>query len=296
MSIPGRLFIFALLAAAGSIAVAAQVADDEGRTLLLDGPARRIVSLAPGATAMLFAAGAGERVVATPRYSDEPEAARRIPRIGDAQNFDVERILALRPDVVVAWAGGTPPLALQRLERLGLRVYRHRVERLDDIGPALRRLGALAGTGPQAAAAAAALEQRIAALRARAAVVVTRPSVLIQVWDRPVYTVGRAQLLSDVVEACGLRNLFDDLAAPGPAVAVEAVIARDPDVILAVAPDAAQARAWLDGWRAFPSLRAVRAQRLLASADARLSRMGPETVGAAEALCAALAALPPGPM
>jgi ABC-type Fe3+-hydroxamate transport system substrate-binding protein len=121
-----------------------------------------------------------------------------------------------------------------------------------------------------------------------------RARVLIQVWDRPIYTVGRAQLISDVVEACGFRNLFDDLAAPGPAVGVEAVIARDPDVILAVAPDAAMARAWLAGWGAFPSLRAVRARHLVANVDPRLSRMGPETVSAAEALCRQLAALPGG--
>ena len=280
-----------LLAAGGPASGTQRVADDDGRVLELPGPVQRIVSLAPGATAMLFAAGAGERVVATPRFSEEPEAARRIPRIGDAQNFDVERILALRPDVVVAWSGGTPPLALERLERLGLRVYRHRVERLDDFGPALRRLGALTGTAAPAATAATALERRIAALRARGAGR-QRPSVLVQVWDRPVYTVGRAQLLSDVVEACGYRNLFDDLDAPGPAVGVEAVITRDPDVILAVAPDAASAQAWLDAWRAFPSLRAVRQQQLLADVDPRLSRMGPETVSASEALCGALAALP----
>ena len=292
MSITGRLSILALVLAGRALG-AGGVVDDTGRMLELDGPARRIVSLSPGATAMLFAAGAGDRVVATPRYSEEPDAARRIPRIGDAQNFDVERILVLRPDVVIAWAGGTPPLALQRLERMGLRVYRHRVERLDDIGPAVRRLGALAGTSAQADAAAAALERRIAALRSQGAGP-RRPRVLIQVWDRPVYTVGRAQLLSDVVEACGYRNLFEDLAAPGPAVGVEAVIARDPDVILAVAPDAGMARAWLEGWRAFPSLRAVRQRHLLEDVDARLTRMGPETVGAAEALCGRLAALPAG--
>jgi iron complex transport system substrate-binding protein len=284
------LFIAAWLCA-GPLYGAQRVVDDDGHVLELPAPAARIVSLSPGATAMLFAAGAGDRVVATPRFSDEPAAARRIARIGDAQNFDVERILALRPDAVVAWTGGTPSLALQRLERLGIRIYRHHVERLDDLPPSLRRLGALAGTAARADAAAAALATRIQVLRARSPGA-RRRSVLIQVWDRPVYTVGRAQLISDVVEACGYRNLFDDLAAPGPAVGVEAVIARDPDVILALAPDAAMARSWLDGWRAFPSLRAVRRGQLLIDVDARLSRMGPDTVGAAEALCRQLAALP----
>jgi iron complex transport system substrate-binding protein len=272
-------------------AVAAlRVQDDEGRVLELPGPAQRIVSLSPGATAMLFAAGAGDRVIATPRYSDEPPAAAHIPRIGDAQSFDIERILALEPDVVIGWSGGTPELALQRLERLHVRVYRHRLTRLDDLPESLRRLGRLAGTSAQADTAAAALGARIQALRARYAAA-TRPSVLIQVWDRPVYTVGRGQLLNDVIEACGCRNVFDDLAAPGPAVSVEATLARDPEVILAVAPDAAMARAWVDGWRAFPSMRAVRSGRLLVETDARLSRLGPGTIGAAEGLCRSLAAL-----
>jgi iron complex transport system substrate-binding protein len=265
-----------------------QVTDDDGRVLELPGPAQRIVSLSPGATAMLFAAGAGERVIATPQFSDEPAAARAVPRIGDAQSFDIERILALRPDVVVAWAGGTPALALQRLERLRVRIYRHRVTRLDDLPAALRRLGRLAGTSNVSDPAAAALAGRIRTLRARYASAPHR-SVLIQVWDRPIYTVGRAQLLSDVVEACGCRNVFDDLAAPGPAVSVEAVLARDPDVILALAPDVAMAQGWLDNWRTFPSLRAVREARLLIDTDPRLSRLGPETVSAAELLCRRLA-------
>ena len=290
MSIIRLLFITAALLAAQA-AAALQVRDDDGRVLDLPGPAARIVSLAPGATAMLFAAGAGDRVIATPRYSDEPAAAREIPRIGDAQSFDIERILALQPDVVVAWTGGTPELALQRLERLRVRVYRHHVTRLDDLPASLRRLGQLAGTSAQAEPAAVALAARIHALRARRAPV-ARGSVLIQVWDRPVYTVGRAQLLGDVVEACGYRNVFDDLTAPGPAVSVEAVLARDPDVILALAPDAVMARGWLDGWRAFPWLRAVREGRLLVDTDPRLSRLGPETVAAAEALCQRLSGAP----
>jgi iron complex transport system substrate-binding protein len=277
-----------MLLCCGPLFGAIRLADDDGRVLELPGPAARIVSLSPGATAMLFAAGAGDRVVATPSFSDEPAEASRIPRIGDAQNFDVERILALRPDVVVAWTGGTSPLALQRLERLGMLVYRHHVTRLDDLPASLRRLGRLAGTSGTSDPAADALAARIGALRVVPAAA-QRRRVLIQVWDRPVYTVGRAQLLSDVIEACGYRNAFDDLSAPGPAVSVESVLARDPDVILALAPDAAMARSWLEGWRAFPALRAVRSRRLLIDTDPRLSLLGPGTVSAAEALCLKLA-------
>jgi iron complex transport system substrate-binding protein len=268
-------------------ASALQLQDDDQRPLELARPAQRIVSLAPGATAMLFAAGAGDRVIGTSDYSNEPAAAKAIERVGDSQSFDLERILALHPDVVVVWSGGTSPTQLARLAGVGLRIYRHRVTRLDDIPSSLLRLGRLAGSEPQAQAAATQLMQRIAALRARylQAVPVT---VLIQVWDRPIYTVGRNEIMSDVIHACGYRNVYEDLADPGPAVTLESVLSRDPDIILALAPDERSGPDWVAGWRAYPSMRAVRSGRVLAWTDQRLSRLGPSIVDAAEDLCRAL--------
>jgi len=267
------------------------VYDDAGRLLQLSGPPQRIVSLSPGATAMLYAAGGGDRVVGTADFSVEPAAARRIPRIGDSHGFDLERILALRPDLVIAWMDGVSEAQLLPFERAGLPVYRHRVRRLDDLPAALQRLGELLNTRPVAQRSAAALSLRITALRAR----YRRddaPRLLLQVWDRPVYTLGGAQLISDVIEACGYRNIYGELRAAAPAVSLESIAARDPDVILALATDEAVARAWLEQWRALPALRAVRQGRLLSFADARLSRMGPEVLPAAEDLCARLRALP----
>ena len=264
-----------------------RVVDDEQHLLLLLHPAQRIVSLAPGATAMLFAAGAGAQVVGTSAFSDEPVAARAIERIGDAQSFDLERILALRPDVVVAWAGGTPATLLSRLEAAGLIVYRHRLGRLRDIPASVRRLGVLAGTSLQAEAAALKLQQRIDALNLRYARA-PLASVLIQVWDRPVYTVGNAEIMSDVVRSCGDRNVFDDLTESGPAVSVESVLARDPAIILVLAPDTRTAQEWQAHWMSFPSLRAVRTGAVLEWTDQRLSRLGPDIIDATEALCHAL--------
>jgi iron complex transport system substrate-binding protein len=286
-----------MLAVAGAPLRAAPVAaiiDDAGRALPLTTAATRIVSLAPGATAMLFAAGAGERVVGTSDYSNEPEAARRIERVGDAQSFDVERILALHPDVVVVWSGGTSETQITRLERVGLPVYRHRIRRLADIPDSIRRLGTLAGTEAVAAAAAEELASRIAGLERRRAGA-RAGTILIQVWDHPIYTVGRAELMSDVVAVCGYRNVYDDLADPGPAVSLESVLARDPDLILAVGPDRRSADEWIRGWRAYPMLRAVRGARLIPWTDQRLSRLGPSMVDATEALCEALPAPPPAP-
>ena len=266
---------------------ALQLQDDDQRSLELPRPAQRIVSLAPGATAMLFAAGAGQLVVGTSDYSNEPEAAKTIERVGDSQSFDLERILALHPDVVVVWSGGTSPTQVARLEGVGLRIYRHRLARLDDIAPSLLRFGRLTGTQAAAQAAATQVTQRIAALRNRY-LQAAPASVLLQAWDRPIYTVGRAEIMTDVIHACGYRNLYEDLADPGPAVTLESVLARDPDIILALAPDTNSARDWVAGWSTYASLRAVRSGRVLAWTDQRLSRLGPSIVDAAEDLCRAL--------
>jgi iron complex transport system substrate-binding protein len=292
----GGLFAAALWALGSAAGVAAaepaaqtpiRLVDDDQHTLVLPRPAQRLVSLSPGATEMLFAAGAGERVVGTSEYSDSPPAARAIARIGDSQSFDLERILGLHPDVVVVWDGGTSPAQIARLEHVGLAIYYQRLAHLDDIPASLARLGRLAGTEAQAQATAAALSQRIAALRrefARA----PAASVLIQVWDRPIYTVGREQLMTDVIHVCGYRNLYEDLLDPAPAVALESVLARNPDIILALAPDRQAESDWLAGWKAYPSLKAVRNARVLGWTDRRLSGLGPGMVDAAEDLCRAL--------
>ena len=275
-------------AAAAPATPALHVVDDEGRSLVFTHPVQRIVALSPGATAMLFAAGGGERIVGTAHFSVEPPAAEHIARIGDAHGFDLERIVALHPDVVIAWSGGASAAQLAPLERAGLVVYRHRVVRLDDVAPSIERLGALLGTLPVARGAAAALRARVATLRAQHHND-TPPRLLIQVWGRPVYTVGGAQLISDAVEVCGYRNLFGDLPDAAPAVALEAIASRDPDAILALAADEATAQEWLRAWRDLPSLRAVRSGALLSFVDARLSRLGPQVVDATEDLCRVLA-------
>jgi len=265
-----------------------QVHDDEGQQLSLAAPPRRIVSLSPGATAMLFAAGRGERVVGTPEFSVEPEAARSIARIGDSHGFDVERILALHPDLIVAWTGGASAAQLQPFLRAGLPVYRHRVERLDDLPGAIERLGTLLHTEDAARQSASVLSARIAALRSRYGRAQT-PRLLLQVWDRPVYTLGGGQIISDAAEACGYSNVYGELTNAAPAVSLESIAARDPDAILVLASDAPTAQQWIEHWQSLPALRAVKNKRVIGFVDARLSRMGPEVVDATETLCTTLA-------
>src|SRR5690348_17097843 len=267
------------------------VSDDLGRALAVASPPLRIVSLTPGATEMLFAAGAGGQLIATVQYSSEPPAARAVPRIGDVAAIDMERLVALRPDVVIAWPAGGNPAQRAKIAALGIPLYQQQVARLADLPGSLRRLGVLAGTEPAAGEAAASLEARLSALERTYSATVPareRPTVLLQVWNRPIYTVGGRHLMSDALALCGARNVFGDLPESGPIVDVEAVIARDPDIIIAAAPRG-EGAAWLADWKRFGTLKAVRGGRLVAFEDQALSRLGPSVVDATEELCAAIA-------
>jgi len=212
-----------------------------------------------------------------------------VPRIGDVVTVDMERLVALGPDVVIAWPAGGNPAQRARIGALHIPVYEQQVLRLADIPLSVRRLGTLAGTEPQAGRAAHDIETRLAALKATyAAAASGRPSVLLQVWNRPIYTVGGRHLMSDALEVCGARNVFADLPEASPVVDTEAVFTRNPDIILAAAPPG-EGAAWLADWKRFPTLAAARGGRLVAFEDQAFSRLGPSVIDATEALCRTLA-------
>ena len=304
MRLRGAAWSVAWMLAANAPAAALTVTDDTGQRVTLAHPALRIISLAPGATEMLFAAGAGDRLIATVNFSDEPAAAKRVPRIGDVTAVDMERLVALHPDVVVVWPGGGNPAQIEQIAQSGIPIYRQQVNRLADLAPSLRRLGALtsdAGVAEQAARTVSTELARIArdyggggrhpaGIPAAATPAAgSPPTVLLEVWNRPIYTVGGTHLMSDALTSCGFRNVFGDLKELGPIIDTEAVIARNPDIIVAAAPPG-EGASWLAEWRRFGSLSAVRAGRLIAFEDQGLSRLGPSVVIATEALCKALAA------
>jgi iron complex transport system substrate-binding protein len=270
------------------------VTDDSGRTVTVVQAPLRIVSLAPGATELLFAAGAGAQVIATVEYSDEPPAARKIPRIGDVAAVDMERLVSLHPDVVVVWASGGNPAQRQKIAGLRIPMYEQQVARLADIPAGVRRLGVLAGTEAVADHAAQEMDAHLAMLtRQYSAAAGKAPSVLLQVWNRPIYTVGGKQLMSDALSICGARNVFGDLAEPGPVVDTEAVIARDPDIIIVAAPQG-EGAVWVTDWKRLGSLSAVRNNKVVVFEDQALSRLGPSVIGATEGLCRLLAGLSRG--
>jgi iron complex transport system substrate-binding protein len=299
VAVTGLVFVRALLAGtwlflAAVAAPARTVTDDLGASVTVPPAPLRIVSLAPGATEMLFAAGAGAQVIATVEYSDEPAAARQVPRIGDVAAVDMERLVGLHPDVVVLWAAGGNPAQREKIAGLRIPIYQQEVARLADIPAAVRRLGNLAGTAAAADQAARQMEARLAALTVTyAARGGRRPSVLLQVWNRPIYTVGGKHLMSDALAICGARNVFADLPEAGPIVDTESVIARDPDIIVAAAP-AGEGAAWVADWKRLKSLAAVRGNRVIAFEDQALSRLGPSVIDATENLCRTLAGVSRG--
>jgi iron complex transport system substrate-binding protein len=276
-------FVFATALAATT------VIDDTGQRVTLPNLPQRIISLAPGATEMLFAAGAGNRLIATVEFSDQPAAAKRVPRIGDVTAIDMERLVALHPDLVVAWPGGGNPAQIEKITQLGIPIYRQQVNRLADLPGSLRRLGALTSDESTAEQAARALSAELARITREYGGSGHSATVLLEVWNRPIYTVGGGHLMSDALTSCGVRNVFEDLKELGPVISTEAVIARNPDIIVASAPPG-EGASWLAEWKRFGSLNAVRTGRLVAFEDQGLNRLGPSVVQATEALCKALAA------
>lgn len=274
----------AALAAAGMpVSAGPSVVDDSGRRVTLAEPARRIVSLAPHLTEVLYAAGAGERLVAAVSYSDHPEAAQALPRVGSYDNLNVEAILAHEPDLVVGWKSGNPGRQLARLRELGLALYVNESRRLEQIARSLERLGTLAGTGDAADEAARAFRERLAALRARHA---DRPplDVFYQIWNDPLMTVNDDHVIADVIRGCGGRNVFADLPALAPRVSVEAVLERDPEVIVASGMGDARPE-WLDAWRHWPGLDAVRRGNLFFVPPDILQRHTPRILDGMARMC-----------
>ena len=271
------------------LAVAAEltniaVRDDRGVTLELRATARRIVSLAPHITELLFASGAGDYVVGAVDYSDYPDAARRVPRVGSVHALDLERVLSLRPDLIVVWLHGSPQRQLERLALLGVPTYYSEPRRLEDVASAIERFGRLAGTQQAAERAAAAYRARLAALRAGYA---ARPpvEVFVQVWNRPLLTVNDSHLLSDVLRLCGARNVFGSLATLVPAVSLEAVLQANPQAIVAASEAAQGDAAALAPWRAWPRLAAAAQGNLFAVDADSISRQSPRILDAVQTVC-----------
>lgn len=281
-----RRLLLTLLLAAGSAQAAIDITDDTGQALHLAQPAKRIVSLAPHITEMLFAAGAGDRVVGAVQYSDYPEAAKKIARVGGYTSVDMEKVAALKPDLVVAWKSGNRGAHLDKLRALGIPVFINEPRRIDDVARSIAQLGKLAGTDSAGEAAAQAFRKRHAALAAKYS---ARPPVRIfyEAWNRPLMTINGEHLISDVIRLCGGDNVFAKLPMLAPTIDAEAVLAAMPEVIVASGMGEGRPE-WLDDWRKWTKLPAVAQGNLFFIPPDQIQRHTPRILDGAERLCGQL--------
>ncbi|XZG68909.1 cobalamin-binding protein [Chitinibacteraceae bacterium HSL-7] len=281
-------FLFSgLLAIATLPAFAAiTVKDDVGNTVTLEKPARRIISLAPHVTEDLFAIGAGKLIVGAVNYSDYPPEANKIERIGGYNGFDLERIRALQPDLIIGWATGNPERQLDQIKSLGFPVFLTFSKKMSDVPTVLERMGEL--TGHQAGANSAAKSYRDALAHLEKTYAGRKPvRVFYQIWDRPLMTINNTQIISDVMRVCGGVNVFGTQADLTPKVDVEAVLAANPDVIM-TSGEPGMKTDWLAPWRKWKNLKATQNNQFYILPKDSVNRMGPRLVTGGKAMCEAL--------
>ena len=268
-----RRLVFAVLVLAGCSPTARRP----------DGPtAGRIVSLLPSFTELLFAIGAGDRVVGRTTWCDYPPSALAIPSVGDGMPPNIEAVAARKPDLVVLYNSGPNVTAAQQLERIGIRSVLLDLNRLEDLGPATRRLGQLTGLERRADSLATVLDSLASRPRPPATA-----SLAFVVWDNPPIIIGRGSYLDQLAVLAGARNVFDDVAEPSAQVALETIAARNPDWIAvlsdsAVPPSFAKRREWR-------AVRAVRDGRFLLLPGSLFGRPGPRSGAAVQQLKGLLA-------
>ena len=265
------------------VSIAVEVIDDDGNVVRLAHTANRIISLAPSLTEILFAAGAGDKVVGVVEYSDYPPAATEITVVGRHDLLDLETILALQPDLIVSWKTGNPAASVNRLKQLGYPIYVAEPKQLQSIPGHIERLGTLAGTMNIANEVinnfTDTLQQLESDYNHQGAV-----SVFYQVWDTPLITAGGNELINDIISLCGGRNIFADLSLVAPKVDKESVLARNPQVIIASGMDIARPE-WLDSWLDWPTLGAVANSHLYFIPPDLVQRHTPRALQGAQLMC-----------
>ena len=256
--------------------------DDAGDTLALAGPARRVVSLIPAVTELLFAVGAGSLVVGRTHYCDYPPAAHSVPNLGDGIKPSIEAVLAQKPDLVVLYNSGQNAAVAGRLRELGVSVLSVNTDALSDVPRVARMLGLLTGHQRGADSVTAVFDTALAHATRRS--VVRRPKVLLLVWEQPPMTIGRGSFLSELIERAGGENLFADVRSSSGVVSLEAVAARNPDLIFTTS-EGPSAFASLPEWQVVP---AVRERRFLRVSGSEFDRPSPRAPAAIRELGARL--------
>lgn len=277
------IFYFALLMVSLPVRADLVFTDDNGNTFSLVKPARRIVSLAPHITESLFAAGAGKYIVGVVAYSDYPPAAKKIKQIGSYKKLDIEAIVGLQPDLVVAWGSGNDSLQIEQLKKLGLTVYVDDPRKIQDIADAIEDYGRMVDNMREAIELAQEFRLRYRDIRQSYA---DRAKLrgFYQVWNKPLITINGQHLITDVMRICGVENMYADMSSLAPRIDIESVIEKDPQIIIASGMGEAKPE-WLDDWRKWKNIQAVQYNNLFFIPPSIIQRHAPRVLDAAEQLC-----------
>lgn len=283
LRIPHITFFFTLVLFSSQNQSAVTVTDDLNNSITVENAVTRIISLAPHTTELLFAAGAGDAVVGAVRYSNYPEAAEKISRIGDTHNLDLEKIISLDPDLIIAWQSGNGGGIIKRLEDLGYNVYISEPGNIEDIAKTILDLGRITGHLQTASRASSRFINELHVLESKYA---GRKSVdtFYQIWNQPLFTVNGKHLISEVIRLCGGRNIFSSLPTLSARISIEAVLQANPDVIIASGADADRPP-WLQEWYQWPSLKAVKNNHIYFIPPDLIQRHTPRILQGARMMC-----------
>lgn len=266
-----------------SFSGAAEIIDDEGNLVRLEKPAKRIISLAPSLTELVYAAGAGSRLIGVVEYSDYPASADSLPVVGRFDGLDIERILELKPDLIVAWQSGNPKSSITQLKNLNLKVYVVEPKNLSSIASHIEKLSVLTGTESRAQIAIQEFNSIYGELKRRYNNK-SKVKIFYQLWDRPIITVGGNELINDIIELCGGENIFGDLPQLAPKIDQESVLIRNPKVIVASGSNTERPQ-WLDEWKLWPQLTAVAEENLYFIIPELLQRHTPRALLGTRQMC-----------
>lgn len=272
-----------LLAVATAANAEVCATDDRGKEVCLEQPAEQIVSLSPGATELLFAAGAGDSVAGVVNYSDYPEEAKELPVIGSLKRLDVEKILSLKPDLVIAWVTGNPKEQTERLEELDLTLYYLEPRDFEGIARSIERLSVLAGTEKEGQREADRFRDGVEDLRDQYADA-DPVRVFYQVWDEPLMTVNGEHFIHEVIEMCGGENVYADLDRLVPRIDRESVLDTDPEAIVAGGMGE-ENRDWLEQWKEYDMLTATERENLFFVPPSTVQRPTPRLLEGGATMC-----------
>lgn len=265
--------------AAGAIVVV----DDNGQEVRLEQPAKRIISLAPNITEVLFHIGAGGKIVGADEYSNYPQAATEILRVNNHAAANYELILSLKPDLAIAWQSGNGDKIINPLRKLGIPVFVVETSEMEAIPNLFRRFGQLTGQAENAARLAEEFTQRLQALRA-AQTGKARVRTFYQIWDEPLITLNGKHMVSDVIALCGGHNIFADAVPLVPYVNIESVVAADPQIIIAGGSQQEQP-GWYSSWQQWQGISAVANKQIYLIPSDLMQRHSVRILEGAEMMC-----------